>query len=115
MLCDSRDLEAEVDRLYDSLDPAIAPIVRLLILAGVETFESCQGGPGHTYPEPAVRFHGQRDEGFRAFAVAMQHGLPVLYLRRIWPIVDGEPTGPWWELVFAPTKLQAVDQSSRSQ
>ena len=70
--------------------------------AGVETFESCEGGPGHCYPEPTVRFHGQQSEGFRALAAAMAAGLNVTGLRRVWLMNDDEPSGPWWELVFAP-------------
>jgi len=88
------------------LDPGIEAAVRVLRRAGVETFESCQGGPGHTYPDPAVRFLGQRYEGFRALSVAMlgisEIGLRLYTLRRIWTIEDGEPTGPYWELVFLP-------------
>lgn len=86
------------------LDPGIAYAVEALREAGVETFESCEGGPGHSYAEPSVRFHGQYPEGLRALAAAMQAKLPVYELRRVWPIIDGEPTGPWWELVFAPPK-----------
>ena len=67
---------------------------------GVETFESCQGGAGHAFYEPTVRFHGDRSEGFRALAVAMQAGLSVDNLRRVWPIIEGDPTGPCWELTF---------------
>jgi hypothetical protein len=89
---------------YDPpLDPGIAPAVETLVGAGVETFESCQGGAGHCYPEPTVRFHGELPEGFRALAVALREGLKVSELRRVWPINDGEPTGPWWELTFHPT------------
>jgi len=83
------------------LDAGILPFVETLRSAGVETFESCQGGKGHTYVEPTIRFHGDRSEGYRALAVAMQNGLPVSELRRVWPINDGEPTGPWWELTFS--------------
>lgn len=86
--------------ILDQLDPGIAHAVRVLCEGGIETFESCQGGAGHCYPEPTVRFFGERAEGFRALAVAADHGLPVLALRRTWPIVDGEPTGPWWEMTF---------------
>lgn len=86
---------------YDPpLDPGIALAVIVLQSAGVETFESCQGGPGHAYPDPTVRFHGRAEAGFRALAVAMQAGLRVAELRRVWPILDQEPTGPWWELTF---------------
>lgn len=83
------------------LDKGIKPFVMLLRNAGIETFESCQGGVGHAYPEPTIRFHGDRSEGLRALATAMQSGLPAAELRRVWPINDGEPTGPWWEIVFA--------------
>lgn len=90
--------------LYDPpLDPGISAAVLVLQAAGVETFESCQGGEGHSYAEPGVRFHGEPAEGFRALAVAMQHGLPVRALRRVWRMENGEPTGPWWELTFVPT------------
>lgn len=85
------------------LDPGIRPYVEALRDAGVETFESCQGGPGHAVPEPMVRFHGERPEGFRALAAAQSAGLPVLELRRLWQLVDGEPCGPYWELTFRTT------------
>jgi len=89
-----------IDEIEPGLDAPIAPVVRVLMENGVETFESCQGGPGHAYPEPTVRFYGERGAGFRALAVALEHGLNVLHLRRVWPIIDGEPTGPCWEMVF---------------
>ncbi len=82
------------------LDIGIADAVIALRAAGVETFESCEGGDGHAYPEPTVRFHGNQSEGFRALAAAMQSGLRVAALRRVWPVLDSEPTGPWWELTF---------------
>jgi hypothetical protein len=76
--------------------------VLALRAAGVETFESCEGGNGHAYTEPTVRFHGARAEGLRALSAAMTAGLRVTSLRRVWPVVDSEPTGPWWELTFVP-------------
>lgn len=91
-------------RIFSSdLDPGIAPMVHALMDAGIETFESCEGGAGHAYPEPTVRFFGEREEGFRALAAAMAAGLHVAALRRTWPVLDGEPTGPWWEMVFRTT------------
>ena len=72
--------------------------------AGVGTFESCQGGKNHCYPEPTVRFHGQASEGFRALAAALQAGLPVVALRWVWIVQDNEPTGPCWELTFVPAR-----------
>lgn len=85
------------------LDPGIANAVKALLAAGVETFESCEGGPHHAFIEPTVRFFGDVTEGHRALAAAIRAGLPVLELRRVWPVIDLEPTGPWWELTFRPT------------
>jgi hypothetical protein len=86
---------------YDpSLDAEIRRYVEILNTAGIATFESCSGGIGHAYPEPTVRFHGKRAEGFRALAVALQHDFPVTALRRIWKVIDREPTGPSWEMTF---------------
>jgi hypothetical protein len=36
------------------LDPGIEAYVRALVDEGVETSESCEGGPGHAYPEPTI-------------------------------------------------------------
>jgi hypothetical protein len=93
--------------IFDSpLDTGIRPYVEVLASAGVETFESCQGGVGHSMPEPTVRFHGAKPDGFRALAIALENGLPVADLRRYWSIIDGEPTGPYWELTFRQRRLQ---------
>jgi hypothetical protein len=83
------------------LDSGVAPFVEALDQGGIETFESCEGGQNHAYPEPTVRFHGDRSEGFRALAIAQRMNLPVAVLRRAWPVQDGEPTGPWWEMTFS--------------
>ncbi len=97
-------------REYDPpLDRGIAPMVEALQAAGVETFESCEGGEGHAFPVPTVRFHGYRDEGFRALAVALLADLRVVALRRVWDVIDGEPTGPDWEMVFAKAAPSNVD------
>lgn len=82
------------------LDPGIKLAVEILYEAGIETYESCEGGPGHSYKEPAIRFHGEFPEGFRALATALQNGLPVSAIRRFWSIENGEPVGPSWEITF---------------
>lgn len=82
------------------LDPEIADIVNALRESGVETYESCQGGQDHSYPEPSVRFYGNRSEGFRALCAAQNRGLRVVSLRRIWQVIDDEPVGPDWEMTF---------------
>lgn len=85
------------------LDPGIRSYVLALRAGGVETFESCEGGPGHAFPEPTIRFHGDRSEGFKAFAVAMGRGLPVYKLRLAYSVDDGLLNGPWWEMTFITT------------
>ena len=98
-------IESMSTKTYDPpLDPEIAPIVEVLNENGVDTYESCQGGSGHAYFEPTVRFHGDYAEGLRAVSIAIQQGMKVCELRRVYSIQDGELKGPWWELTFAPTK-----------
>jgi hypothetical protein len=94
-------MRQQVKPQIPGLDAGIAVMVTTLREYGVETFESCEGGAGHSYPEPTVRFHGQPEEGFRAYAAAMERGLPVKDLRRFWEVVDGELSGPKWEMTFA--------------
>ena|SRR5687768_18453451 len=96
-------MRVPIEEVSPPLDAGILSTVVTLRAAGVETFESCEGGPGHAYPEPTVRFYGELPAGFRALAAALEARLPVRELRRVWPVNDGEPTGPWWELTFAPT------------
>ena len=90
-----------VDEFEPPLDPGIKAMVRALRDSGVETFESCDGSPGHAYREPTVRFHGDRSEGFRALAAALgKPGPQVMGLRARGRWWRESPTGPWWELVF---------------
>lgn len=83
------------------LDAGIEHAVRLLCEHGIETYESCQGGVGHAYLEPTIRFHGNQTEGFKAFDIAQKNALPVSSISRIWTVIDGEPTGPYWQMVFS--------------
>jgi hypothetical protein len=82
------------------MDNGIREAVVLLREHGVETFESCEGGKGHAFSEPTVRFHGDKSEGFRALSVAIKNGLRVDQLRRYYQVQDDEPAGPYWELTF---------------
>ena len=93
-------MSAIVNQFDPPLDAGICEAVIALRKGNIETFESCEGGRNHAYPEPTVRFHGDTAEGFRALAVAMKAGLKIAELRRVWPILNEEPTGPWWELTF---------------
>jgi|SRR5665213_3468107 len=84
-----------------SLDPGIRHAVEVLLALGVETFESCQGGEGHSYPEPTVAFNGGAGEGLRALAAAIEWELPVRSLRRTWIVHRGiDLEAARWELTF---------------
>jgi hypothetical protein len=82
------------------LDEGIMRYVMILHENGVETYESCQGGEGHAFLEPTIRFHGNAWAGLKAVAIAMEHGLPVLAVRRSYAVTDGQLTGPEWEMTF---------------
>jgi hypothetical protein len=83
------------------IDVGIRQAVNLLQKHDIETCESCEGGPGHAYPEPTVAFYGTPEAGWRAIAVCLAYGLPVSSLRRVWDVLEtNEPTGPHWEITF---------------
>lgn len=84
------------------LDEAIKPIVLLLQQHGVETFESCQGGIGHCFPDPTVRFYGDKYEGLRVAHICLQNALPIQQIRRAFDVYDDELHQPFWEVTFKP-------------
>lgn len=90
------------------LDRGISYAVKVLRDAGIETFESCEGGDGHAFLEPTIRFHGGREEGFKALGYALATNLPVSEIRRFWQVIDGEPRGPHWEMTFTAQQLLRV-------
>lgn len=98
------------------LDPGIRDAVLILRSAGVETFESCEASPGHSFAEPTIRFHGDTWAGFRAFAVAMENGLAVASLRRAYDVINSQLHGPWWEMTFHTTasKIKGHDSFCRA-
>jgi hypothetical protein len=106
-------LEEYASDTDSALDPGIREAVLILRRAGVETIESCEGGSGHAYPEPTIRFQGSHWEGYRAFAVAMEHGLPVLALRYTYPTSNGHLQAPCWEMVFD-AGLMSITQAETS-
>lgn len=103
----ARQLDDEFN-VDGKLDPGIAYYVNVLRAAGIETCQSCEGGEGHSYPEPTVEFLGNCNAGYRALSAALDAGLPVDELRRFWSIEDGEPVGPYWAMTFfAPADIIA--------
>lgn len=87
---------------WEGLDPGIARAVKILMENGIDTRQSCEGGPGHSYPEPTIDFRGDDGAGWRALGVCLSNGLPVLELRRIWSVggYDRVPDGPLWQITF---------------
>ena len=102
-----RQIDAE-----SPLDRGISYAVKVLLEGGVETYESCEGGRGHSFREPAVRFHGAHGDGLKALAVALSRGLPVRSLRRFWSVEHDEPTGPYWELTFWERPLKRLQREA---
>lgn len=84
------------------LDDGIEYAVMVFQAEGIETYESCEGGVGHAFYQPTVRFHGERSTGLKAFAIAQEHGLHIDALRRVWDCIDGELIGATWEITFIP-------------
>lgn len=85
---------------WKDIDEGIKHEVEILYMNWINTIESCQGGEGHCFPKPTVRFSGDISEGFKALDVALKHNLFVTDLRRVWSIINREPDGPFWEMVF---------------
>ncbi len=81
-------------------DLGIRHYVDILRSQGIETCQSCQGGPGHSYLEPTVDFRGEQGDGPRAIGAALIYGLPVSELQRVWHVRDGELDGPIWRMTF---------------
>jgi hypothetical protein len=104
MMTGATDFESQLDM---QLDRGIRRYVLLLRDAGIETFESCEGGADHPFKEPTIRFYGDSAEGYRAFTAAKNYGLPTLSLRRYFQVVDGWLEGPWWEMTFLTTDPDA--------
>jgi hypothetical protein len=68
----------------EGLDLGIAPAVEILNRHGFITFESCQGGEGHCFHEPTVRFFGSEFDLIRAYEVCSCYGLNVYQAKRVY-------------------------------
>jgi hypothetical protein len=84
----------------DQMDDGIVEAVVILRDHGIETCQSCEGGPGHSYSEPSIDFLGGPAAGFAAVSVARQHGLPVDALYRVWNVQGDEIFEVVWRLVL---------------
>lgn len=66
------------------IDPLILPAVEVLNTHGFKTYESCQGGEGHCFPEPTVRFEGEEFDLIRAFSVCELYRLNVFAAKKVY-------------------------------
>lgn len=92
----------------DLLDRWIRHAVCVLHEAGVDTYESCQGGRGHAFPEPTIRFNGSRADAKRAVRVALGAGLPAYSLRQFWHVSEVAGAASWEMTFYPPSKLRAA-------
>jgi hypothetical protein len=65
------------------LDEGIRPAVEILQKYGFKTFESCEGGDGHCYSEPTVRFFGNEFDLFKAYQCCKSEKLNIYCIRRV--------------------------------
>ncbi len=66
------------------LDKGIKQAVIILNNHRFDTYESCQGGKGHAYPEPTIRFHGTEFDLIKAYEVCKAYGLNVFEVKRVY-------------------------------
>ena len=69
--------------IKSQIDELILPAVEILNKHGFKTFASCQGGEGHCFFEPTVRFEGDEFELIRAYDICTIYGLMVSEVRRV--------------------------------
>jgi hypothetical protein len=91
----------------EGLDAGIAKVVSILNQHGFRTFESCQGGEGHFFLVPTVRFEGNDFDLIRAYELCTLYKINVTEAKRVYkktPIygeVDrGLIIGEGWDSAF---------------
>lgn len=80
-------------------DHEIAPVVRDLMEGGIETFSSCQSGPGHSFARPIVRISAKhtRDKIQR---VLQKAGYTGYYISGWWSSHGDTMKLMFWEVQF---------------
>jgi hypothetical protein len=95
--------------LKEQIDAKILPVVEVLNNHGFKTFESCEGGEGHCFPEPTVRFEGNEFDAMRAYEICQLYSFPVHEVKRVFrktPVYGSDNTpnahliGEAWEQPF---------------
>jgi len=89
---------------WDDLDQGIIAAVHALADYGVETFSSCQAGPGHGAMMPEVLFRGGEHAGLWAVWLLETQGFKVQSLARYWDLDHGLPREPFWQVWLRTTE-----------
>lgn len=87
----------------EALDRGIIRIVRVLTDGGIETWQSCEGGHGHSYEWPSVDII---DRPWAALDLCVMYDLPVHTISNLFEIWEGKPTRPFWRVEFSPHKMK---------
>lgn len=97
---------------YARIDTGIRFPVRVLHAAGLETCQSCEGGPGHDYPVPSIELptDGGDSTGFAAMAALATFGLDVSEVSLVWSVSRGLPGGCVWRLTLRRAWPERADE-----
>ncbi len=87
-----------------NVDKGISRYVDIFLNNGIETYQSCQGGPGHCYSMPTIEFYGNIGTGWKVLQICLDFELPIVMLSQFWDIKDNQPIGPYWRVEFKPPK-----------
>jgi hypothetical protein len=93
---------------HETLDPGIVRILRIFKDHGIETCQSCEGGPGHSYEHPTIDVLG---EPWKALDIANTYAAQVDTVSEIFGIRDGRPVEHFWRIEFNPCQLQRFRDS----
>jgi hypothetical protein len=84
---------------WDDIDPEIVAALHALADYEIDTFSSCQGGPGHG-GMPEILFHGSDHDGLHAVWLLEAQGFRVQTLSRHWDLDHGPPRQPFWRVTM---------------
>lgn len=103
------------ESFYQQLDAGIRFPVRVLhARGGIDTCQSCQGGPGHdmAYHEPTIdMIAGAEDAvGFVAMAALEEYGIAVRDVSIVWNVKGGVPYEKLWRVTLVRTHDARADE-----
>ena len=81
---ETRELTGGYLEIINAVDEIIKPAVKIMLEHGFHTFESCQGGEGHSFTEPTIRFNGTEFDLIIAYELCKHYKLNVSCVRRVY-------------------------------